>query len=72
MNSNAIVPDETWKNKALAMGLVIGALTGLGAAYLLVQRAEQTSSPPHFSAGEGVKLSLLLLGLVRQVGQMFE
>ncbi len=64
--------DPAWKTRALALGALIGALTGLGAAYLLVQRAEAEQRPPQLGAKQGVKLGLLLLGLLRQVGQLLE
>ena len=70
--NNEIVRDESWKNKTLLVGLLLVALTGLGAAYILVQRGSQMDSPPKLTAGEGLKLSLLLLGLIRQVGSVFE
>lgn len=60
MNSN-------WKFKALVVGGLVGALTGLGATYIMVQRSEE---PPEIGPGDGIKLSLLLLGLVRQVGDL--
>jgi len=63
----AIQPVDNWKAKVLVLGGVVGALTGLGAAYLLVQRAEKHGTPPNLSAGEGVKLGLLVFGLLRQV-----
>ena len=69
MNDQA---NENWKAKTLLVGAVLGALTGIGAAYLLVQRAEKEASRPEISAGEGVKLGLLLLGVLRQVAQLGE
>jgi hypothetical protein len=60
MNSN-------WKAKALIIGGLVGALTGLGATYIMVQRSED---PPEMGATDGLKLGLLLLGLVRQVGDL--
>jgi hypothetical protein len=59
-----------WKVKALFAGTVIGALVGIGAAYLLVQRAEREDATLHVGTGEGIKLGLLVLGLLRQVAQL--
>lgn len=61
-----------WKVRTIVFGTVIGALTGLGAAFLLVQRAEQEGSRPKMGAGEGIKLSLALLGLLRLVDEFRE
>ncbi len=61
-----------WKSKTLFMGIIIGALAGLGAAYLIVQRAEREGKNPEMTAGEGVKLGLLVLGVLRQIAQLGE
>jgi hypothetical protein len=66
-NSN---DDEQWKSKVLLLGGVVGALTGLLGAYLLIQNAEKQNTTPEFSAGEGVKLGVLVMGLLRQVAQL--
>lgn len=63
---------ENWKPKLLVGGALIGALTGFLAAYLLAQRAEANGSKLNMSAGEGVKLGLLVFGLLRQVTQLGE
>ncbi len=61
-----------WKSKTLFMGIIIGALAGLGAAYLIVQRAEREGKNPEMTAGEGLKLGLLVLGVLRQIAQLGE
>jgi len=66
MEDNTLV-DENWKSKIMAVGAVLGALTGLGAAYLLMQRAEKQGVKPNLSAKEGITLGLLVFGLLRQV-----
>jgi len=71
-NVDIDIQDESWKTKTLIGGVVLGALVGLGAAYLLLQRAERESQKLHMSAGEGVKLGVLVFGLLRQVAQLGE
>ena len=61
---------ENWKARVLVIGVVVGALTGLGAAYLLLQRAKKREEPPNLSATEGIKLGLLVFGLLRQVAML--
>lgn len=58
---------RTWKTRVLLLGAVVGAITGLGTAYLLARRAEKEGKPISLSAGEGVRLGVLVLGLVRQI-----
>ena len=62
--------DTSWKNKTLVVGALVGALTGLGAAYFMIQNAEKDGEEFNFSSGQGVKLGLLLLGTLRQIMQM--
>lgn len=64
---------EDFNNKkvaTLAIGGVIGALVGLAAAYLLWQNAEKSGGEIQVSAGEGISLSLLVMGLLRQVAKI--
>lgn len=64
--------DESWRTKTLLVGAVLGALVGAGAAYLLIQRADREQIPVKVSAGEGVRLGLLVFGLLRQVAVLGE
>ena len=59
--------DTSWTGQVLVIGAVVGALTGLAGAYLLIQRARKRAEPPNLNAGEGIKLGLLVFGLLRQV-----
>jgi hypothetical protein len=67
-----IIPEDNWKPKVLVIGGVIGLLTGLLGAYLMIQRSEKTDTKPELSAGEGVKLGVLVLGLLRSVAMLGE
>lgn len=57
------------KTKILLIGAVIGALTGLGAAYLLIQQADEEENL-RLSPGEGVKLGISVFSFLRQVTQL--
>lgn len=59
-----------WKPKVLIIGAVLGAAVGLGAAYLMVQRAEREGEQVQIGAGDGIKLGLLVFGLLRSVAQL--
>jgi hypothetical protein len=59
--------DTSWAGQVLVIGAVVGAITGLAGAYLLIQRAKKRSEPPNLNASEGIKLGLLVFGLLRQV-----
>ncbi len=56
------------KPKILVIGAIIGALTGVGAAYLLLQRADEDGL--EMTPGEGVKLGVTILSFLRQITQL--
>jgi hypothetical protein len=65
-----VTEEENWRPKVLIVGAVIGAAVGLGAAYLFSQNAERMGAKPSISSGDGVRLGLLVLGLLRQVAAL--
>ena len=72
MEKNAIIPleeqvDNSWKVKALVVGGLVGALTGLGAAYLLTRRAEQKGTSLAITPAKGVQLGVMVAGLLRSI-----
>ena len=58
---------DSWKPQTLLLGTIIGAASGLLAAYLIIQRSEKMQTKPKLSAGEGVKLGLGLLGILKSL-----
>lgn len=58
---------EGWKGRALLVGGVLGALAGVGAAMLFIRRAERSGGAVELSPGEGIRLGVLVLGLLREV-----
>jgi hypothetical protein len=65
-------PKGNWKARLLLSGAVAGGLLGVGTAYLLIRRSEQESRPFKLGAGEGLRLGLLVLGLLKQVSELGE
>ena len=66
----AITPANNADSRILLMGAAIGAVVGVGAAYLIANRVEETGEPVRVTSGEGIKLGLLVLGLLRQIASM--
>jgi hypothetical protein len=60
---------NNWKPKVLVIGAVMGAAVGLAAAYLIIQRSED-NQPPQMSVGEGVKIGVLVFGLLRSIATL--
>jgi gas vesicle protein len=58
------------KSRTLIIGALIGAATGLVAAALLNRRAEKGERETALTAGEGIKLGVLVLGLLRAIGSL--
>ncbi len=61
-----ITTTDNWKPKALLIGGVVGAAVGVAAAYLLVQRSKDEGAPK-VTVGEGVKIGVLVFGLLRSI-----
>jgi len=62
--------DTKWKSKVLLIGGVVGALVGVGTTYLLVQQAERRGESLKIGTGEGLRLGMLVLGMLRQVASL--
>ena len=58
------------KSRTLFLGALIGAGTGLIAAMLINRRAERGKRETALTAGEGLKLGVLILGLLRAIGSL--
>ena len=59
--------DQNTKKKTIILGVVIGALTGVASAYILIKRAEDEEKNPELTPGEGIQLGLGVLGLLRLI-----
>ena len=58
------------KNKTLLAGALIGAVTGLLAAMLLHRSAEKNERDTAITTGEGLKLGVLVFGLLRAIASL--
>jgi len=63
---------ESSKSKTLFVGGLIGLLSGLLAAYLLLQRSEQNEKHPSISPGDGIKVGLGILGVLKLISDIGE
>jgi hypothetical protein len=61
--------DIPWQTRAILVGGVIGAAVGVTAAYMLSQRSKD-GQPPKMSVGEGVKIGVLVFGLLRSIANI--
>ena len=69
MTDNKIISTENHTTKVLALGTIIGALVGLGAAYLVMQRINEEGNL-ELGPKEGVKLGVSVFSFFRQITQL--
>jgi hypothetical protein len=62
--------ESNWKARTIIIGVIAGALTGLGAALVLIQRAEQEGEAVQLGTSDGLKVGIGVLGLLRLIGQI--
>lgn len=60
------------QNRTLLLGALIGAITGLVAAMLLNRRAEEEGTELALTAGDGMKLGVMVIGLLRAIASLGE
>ena len=69
MTNNELATVENQNVKILSLGTIIGALVGLGAAYLLLQRVDD-GDDLNLSSKDGVKLGISVFSFFRQITQI--
>ncbi len=57
-------------SRTILFGTLIGAFTGLVAAILLTRRAEKNERETALTSGEGLKLGVLVFGLLRAIASL--
>ena len=58
------------QNRTLLFGALIGAFTGLVAAMMLNRRAEKTGTEVSLTTGDGMKIGMLVFGLLRAISSL--
>ena len=58
------------RNRTLLLGALLGAVTGLIAAMLLHRRADEEGTELTISAGDGMKLGVMVVGLLRAIASL--
>jgi hypothetical protein len=57
--------NDNWQTKTLIIGAVIGLITGLAGAGILIQASDKTGNRPQLTAGDGLKVSLGVMAVLR-------
>lgn len=58
------------RSRTILFGVLIGAATGLVAAMMLNRRAESGDRTTAITAGEGIRLGVMLAGLLRAISTL--
>lgn len=58
------------KTRTILLGALLGAVTGLVAAMLLTRRAEKNEREIAITTGEGIKLGMMIFGLLRAIASL--
>lgn len=63
-------PKNNWKTNTWIFGALIGLVSGLFAAYMLIKRADVEENKPKITPGDGVKLGLGVLSVFKLVSDL--
>lgn len=58
------------KNQIILAGAIIGAITGIIGASMLVRRAEKNDGSTAITTGDGLKLGVMIFGLLRAIASL--
>lgn len=62
---------DNWRTKTIVVGAIIGAIIGVGTAYLLARTAEESGGgPPKISTSDAIKSAIGIVGLVRGIASL--
>lgn len=71
MTQMGLSNDTSWKTKFMLIGTAVGALVGLGTAYLMARSAEETAGgPPTITTADALKAGVSVIGVVRGIAAL--
>ena len=61
---------QNYQTRFMIIGAIIGAITGMGAGYLIAQNSQANESDSALTTGDGLRLGVMLFGFLRQLSQL--
>jgi hypothetical protein len=62
--------NNNWQSKVMLIGAIVGAVAGVIGASILIQQAQKNNTQPQLSAGDGVKVGLGVLAVLRLLAEL--
>ncbi|MBI3242638.1 MAG: hypothetical protein HYZ49_10135 [Chloroflexi bacterium] len=59
-----------WRVKALIVGGIVGAIAGVGAAYLYIRNIEEAGQEPKLATKDAMTIGFSLVSLIKQIGNL--
>jgi len=58
---------NNWKIRTYVIGGLVGLIAGLGTAYMITRRAEETQQQPRLTTGDSVKIGMSLASVFKMI-----
>ena len=67
-----VLVNEDWKRNLIIGGAILGAILGVGTAYLMIRTAEEdnSSGPPQINTRDLLKIGVNLIGTMRGIAAL--
>ena len=62
--------NNNWQSKVMLIGAIVGAIAGVIGASILIQQAQKNNTQPQLTAGDGVKVGLGVLAVLRLLAEL--
>ena len=62
--------NNNWQSKVMLIGAIVGAVAGVIGASILIQQAQKNNTQIQLTAGDGVKVGLGVLAVLRLLADL--
>ena len=62
--------NNNWQSRVMLIGAIVGAVAGIIGASILVQQAQKNNTQLQLTAGDGVKVGLGVLAVLRLLAEL--